>query len=589
MKKSATLGLILFLSIFTLRAQTLTVSVVSQINILCYGQCSGSATVSAAGGSAPYSYLWMPGNITTATLSNVCAGSYTCTATDAAMATATVIVTLTQPLQLVVGTLTPSPASYCDGQQVAINSGSTGGTPPYNYLAGPYNVWGYNVVANNATYTLTITDMNGCIASNTITLAPYPNTIALNPTVTNGICNQTGSIALGVTGGSGPYNYVWWPGNMTTSSVANLIAGTTYQVNVTDATGCPRDSSFYINDSCSYVYPGDANYDGIADNLDILDIGIANGGTGYIRSNPTINWTPQYCSAWGQTLASGADYRYVDCDGNGTIQPLDTNAVILNFGYTHNVRLGAPVYDESVPDLSITLDQDTLGAGWRGSLHVALGTAANPATGVYGVAFTLNFDPLMIDAGTFSMNENGTWMGIPGTNLMGVVLHEGTGTGSVQVAVTRLNHTDTSGYGDIATVGFNATGALTGSGNSQNVNFTISNVTVLSANETAQSVNQIGDSIVVTDDALLMSIDENHSGSVSVYPNPANDNIHLFITGPGEQLVTIEDVTGRVVYSQYHAAGAGTIPAGTIPAGSYVLRTTDNKGVTSTTQIAVVH
>lgn len=564
------------------------VSIPAWMNVWCFGGNNGGASAVPFSGTAPYTYLWSNAD-NDSILSSATAGSYTVTLTDAIGCTATQSVVITQPPLLTVGTLSPVPSSYCEGQEVSLSSGPFGGMPPYTFSASPFPSWGTNVEAHNATYTLTITDANGCTATNTIALTPGPNMLALNPVVTNAACNQSpSSIAVSPTGGSAPYTYLWTPGNITTSSISNLTPGN-YFVYVEDNTGCPIDSFFTIVDSCDYVYPGDANQDGVANNLDILDIGIANGATGSLRNNATINWTPQYSFDWGQTLISGTDYKYVDCDGNGTIQPADTNAVILNFGYTHNVRLGAPVYDASVPDLSITLNQDTLGAGWRGSMNVALGDAFNPAIGVYGVAFTLSFDANMIDAATFSMNEIGSWMGIPGSNLMGVVLHEGTGTGSVQVAITRLNQVDTSGYGDIATIGFNTSNTLSGSGNSQNVNFVITNVTILSANETTQTANAIGDSVLVADAGILTATQTHVTTTLRVYPNPANEILQLQIPSGASQVVTIEDLSGRVVYLQKHVAGMNTISVADLPGGMYILRTTDVNGNSSSQKITIAH
>ncbi|MDX1830415.1 MAG: PKD domain-containing protein, partial [Lutibacter sp.] len=74
----------------------LTASVTSQTNIDCNGNSSGSATVTATGGTQPYTYLWSPSGGTSATASNLAAGNYTCTVTDNNSCSAVVQVTITE-------------------------------------------------------------------------------------------------------------------------------------------------------------------------------------------------------------------------------------------------------------------------------------------------------------------------------------------------------------------------------------------------------------------------------------------------------------------------------------------------------------
>ena len=77
----------------------LPISTVSSMNALCNGSSDGSATVSSAGGTAPYTYLWDDGQ-TTAMAGALAAGSYTVTVTDANGCTETQSATVTEPTLL---------------------------------------------------------------------------------------------------------------------------------------------------------------------------------------------------------------------------------------------------------------------------------------------------------------------------------------------------------------------------------------------------------------------------------------------------------------------------------------------------------
>ncbi|MFN8711299.1 MAG: T9SS type A sorting domain-containing protein [Bacteroidota bacterium] len=121
-------------------------------------------TPSVTGGTPPYTYLWMPGNQTTATLNNInVTGAYLLIVTDANGCTYT-----TSPLALYIGMLlngnintTPS---YCPNQGDATIY-PYGGSPPYSYL------WSTNATTqavqnlSPGTYSVTITDASGCTAT----------------------------------------------------------------------------------------------------------------------------------------------------------------------------------------------------------------------------------------------------------------------------------------------------------------------------------------------------------------------------------------------------------------------------------------
>ena len=84
------------------------------------------------------------------------------------------------------------------------------------------------------------------------------------------------------------------------------------------------------------VFPGDANHDQIANNTDFLQLGVFYGQTGPTRPNATLNWEGQWAMDWDTTQANGYDIKHVDCDGNGTIDNDDGQAILLNYGLTHS-------------------------------------------------------------------------------------------------------------------------------------------------------------------------------------------------------------------------------------------------------------
>ncbi len=203
----------------TINQPNVLVTSATSTNVSCFGGNNGTATSTTTGGTTPYAYLWSNGNIT-ANASNLTAGSYTLTVTDANNCTATASVTITEPTRLTV--TATGPQMVCSGAPAFLSATATGGTPPYLYNWTPAGGTSSSTTVNpvsTTTYTITITDANGCTAQATVlvvTGAPLVLNVSGNASVCPGA-----SITLTATasGGDGAYNFVWLPSNQTTQSV----------------------------------------------------------------------------------------------------------------------------------------------------------------------------------------------------------------------------------------------------------------------------------------------------------------------------------------------------------------------------------
>lgn len=560
-------------------------------NVSCNSSCDGTATATPTGGTPPYSYAWNPSGGTTQMATGLCPGTYTVTVTDSNAGTATQTCVITQPTMISTG-IVPPPSTICSGSTVTINANPIGGTPPYacNWVPMTYvtSTMGCSMTCQpltGITYTLTVTDASGCVAYNIVTLNVTNGPTITSFTVTPATCNQSnGSIAITA---PGALTYSWVPGNTTNNPTFGLISGTSYTCTVGDANGCTTTGTgILMTDSCDYVWPGDANDDAVADNVDILDIGIANGATGTARPNASLTWIGQPATPWGQTLLSGTDYKWVDCNGDGTISLIDTQAVVLNYGQTHTNRVLPLDYNASVPDLRIAFTQDSIAAGSTGTITLSLGDAALPATGVYGIAFRLNYDPAQISTSSIGMQSGTTWFGTIGGNAMQVVLHPSTSNGFVDIALTRVDQQNVSGNGTIGTFYFTATTAMTGTGNATDVPVTISNVTVTNSSGVTQSVNVIGDTISVADPPLITTMDEINNPTDHVYPTQSSDIINVNVSGT-RGVVNIMDLSGRMISTSNVNTGRNTINVNDLPAGNYILQILHDNGAATSHMIQV--
>jgi hypothetical protein len=148
---------------------TLLTASTSVVNVSCYGSSNGSATVTPSGGTAPYSILWDNGStsfIRTGLSANV---TYTAIITDAHGCQTNVSTSVTQPSALAL-MLTKSDVT-CYGGYGTASVSVTGGTAPYSYS------WNTNPVQTTqsaslkaGTWTVTVTDANGCSTRASVTL-----------------------------------------------------------------------------------------------------------------------------------------------------------------------------------------------------------------------------------------------------------------------------------------------------------------------------------------------------------------------------------------------------------------------------------
>lgn len=286
--------------------------------VLCFGDCNGTATASPTGGTAPYIYDWSPGTPTgdfTPSISNLCAGIWTVLVTDANGCTSTQTATVTQPT--IISIATSSTNVTCNG---ACNGTATanpsGGTPGYSYLWMPGGQTTQTATGLcPGTYTVTVTDANGCTRTATVTIT-QPNTLAVTANGTAlacfGNCNAVATATI--TGGTPPYTIDWLPGTPTgdgTTTISGLCAGT-YTVNVIDANGCPATATVTISQPTLLVLN--------AASTDVTCFGLCNGTASAIGGGGT----PPYSFSWapgGQTTATITNL----CAGTYTVTIRDAN------------------------------------------------------------------------------------------------------------------------------------------------------------------------------------------------------------------------------------------------------------------------
>ena len=223
----------------------ISVSCVSSSNATCAAS-NGAINISVSGGNSPYTYQWSNG-ATTQDISGVPAGNYTVVITDANGCTKTQTYTVGQYNGNISISYTKCNA-ICTSNTGSINISVSGGNSPYTYQ------WSNGATTQDisnipaGTYTVVVTDANGCTKSKTVTVSTNSADINVSVNKSNANCaNTNGSINISVSGGTSPYTYQWSNG-ATTQDIYNLSAGT-YTVVITDANGCTETKTYTISQS----------------------------------------------------------------------------------------------------------------------------------------------------------------------------------------------------------------------------------------------------------------------------------------------------------------------------------------------------
>ncbi len=224
----------LLVGISEVGAPTLTLD--SQTDLLCFGECTGDATVSAAGGTALYTFTWSNGDSGTFA-DSLCLGPYSVTVVDAATCMAVTSVTIIEPVELTATHTSTDETCFgaCDGTATITALGGTGALS-YDIGMGVQATGDFSGLCASV-YSYTITDVNGCEFIDTLTILPYNMTDTI--TATNILCfGDCDAIATVTTyGGSGSYSYLW-DNAQTTPTIAGLCAGAYYVTITDDVTGC---------------------------------------------------------------------------------------------------------------------------------------------------------------------------------------------------------------------------------------------------------------------------------------------------------------------------------------------------------------
>jgi hypothetical protein len=244
-------------------------------NVSCNGLSDGTATVSVSGGNPSYGYLWSTVPAQTAqTATGLSAGTYTVTITDGVSATITSSIAVSQPDVLEANASISKAITCHQGSDGGVTVSVSGGTTAYSYSWSTLPIQSAAVATGLTvgTYSVTVSDANGCIASSSALLTQpiqwWPELIGPTP-----VCqNSTGNV---YTTDAGMTLYAWLVsaggtitsgGTGTDSTVIITWSGfgpQTVSVNYKTPSGCvavePTVKDVDVNIAPTPILTGEAN------------------------------------------------------------------------------------------------------------------------------------------------------------------------------------------------------------------------------------------------------------------------------------------------------------------------------------------
>lgn len=344
------------------------------------------------------------------------------------------------------------------------------------------------------------------------------------------------------------------------------------------------------------VWPGDANMDTKANNLDILTLGLGFGSLGPQRpfypdpANP-IAWIPNFSDNWANSTSS-INGKHLDCDGNGLVDDGDITAIEYNYvpetDVYANTVAEAPMVQFNFHQDSIfyynVSDQDTFEIG----LDIILGSAFMGFENLYGFAFEFNYPDHIVgdDAISIEYNTN-SFLGDDSE-----VISFGKDVPTLSrydVAITRTSGISASGSGNTGTITFIINSDIIGGYADPHLPFELDIIGFTANDENGNPIafdlpEEV--SMIIVRDIVANQKDDFLTQQIQIFPNPVSDELWIETGSLEAKRVVIYDILGQQWIVDQIRASTKRIPVGNLPSGIYLIRIYTDEG-TLTKQIHV--
>ncbi len=284
------------------------------------------------------------------------------------------------------------------------------------------------------------------------------------------------------------------------------------------------------------VYPGDANNDGVVNNLDVLYVGYAYGSVGPSRIDADSEFSEAAIPLlWEQCFGDrdSTNFAFADADGNGIINFEDFLTIHRNFG-SRRLNPAPAVFQEGIPGVDPQLkfgvaeSVQPITAGSLVEIPVLLESPLRDSVeDVNGLAFTIEYDSEFIQGIRIDYSES--WFMRDSAAFQYQADHA-TNPDRYEGALTRFGRNPISGSGKMLKISAIIEDDLIGlrPGDTAHVHVGINFIKM--KNGDFVDIPVVGDTTIIAihhPDMLVPDQDIPTENQIKIYPNPASDWLRI--------------------------------------------------------------
>lgn len=320
------------------------------------------------------------------------------------------------------------------------------------------------------------------------------------------------------------------------------------------------------------VWPGDANDDLVANNVDLLAVGLAYGNNGPARIAASNAWQAQAAAPWIQGLPNGVNFHHPDCNGDGLINDDDTLAINLNYGLIH---LKTETADSLGIPLAVSFVNDTVNAGQTVQLDILLGTDSLPIQNAYGLAFQLELDTALILAQATEIDYTNSWLGQKNSNML-TLEQAFTIDDRIHLALTRKDHQGQNGFGMVASVIIMIDDLSGKTSVTEPLKARIANPVLIDQYGIEIPLLLTADSLIVQGQSV--DLPPELATAIRLYPNPTNGRVELDLNTLMGTEVILRDIQGKILSRTVSTQHLYQLDLGEFATGTYLLEVFTDQG-----------
>lgn len=403
-------------------------------------------------------------------------------------------------------------------------------------------------------------DKYGCVDIDTFTLdilEPAIDAIAIENTVCKGLTFQVEA--------KNAIDYNW-----STNGLKSFINGTaiyslkrneTIEVSGKDANGCfgTKQVELFVDQDC--VWPGDINGDEYVNNRDVLMLGLSyntfNPGKEKVYKSPI--WLPYRSENWDESFSDNRNYKHADANHDGIIDYEDL--LVIDKFYSREITYTNKKNNTGYK-LYFNYDIDSVKGKQIVEIDVNLGTDSEPASNVYGIAFTIDYNNF-IDTTSISFNTDDSWLN-EGSNTIKLFKNipnkSASGGGKIDIAYSRTSKKPKSGSGKVGSVKFVVQDNIDWKRN-QFIELLLEGIEIV--NENGEKLDAYGEAATIEISDVMSGLNNAIAlDGLNVFPNPVSN---------GQLFINIDDQYQNVQLSLINLAGQVVLSQNSVTSGVHQL------------------